>query len=78
MSDDKFDGAGFSREPFSADENAKIRHLYRTINAEWLPLQNVNTMFRAVSIIGTAISKGWPVIMAAAAFGVWAKSQGLI
>lgn len=78
VTDEKFDGAGFSREPLSPDESARVRHMLREVSGEWLSLSNVNAVIRAVSIIGSAIKVAGPVMLTAAAFGLFLKSQGLL
>ena len=82
----QFDGDGFDRGEFSSEEKAELRHLFRVMDQNFLPINeetlatmnDAATLVKGVKIIGSLIKVGGPVAIAGLGLGAFAKMQGWI
>ncbi len=74
--DDPFDGGGFSTEPITGPEAAKHRHMLNKLTERWPVLEDTSSVVEGIVVVSRMIRIGGPVVLVAAIFGAWSKSQG--
>jgi hypothetical protein len=80
----QFDGKGYDQSDFKEHERAELRHLYRVMDENFVPIdentlqtmKDGTTLVQGVKILGQIIKIGGPVTLAGLMAGAFAKSQG--
>jgi hypothetical protein len=76
--DEQFDGHGFSSEPLTHAELARIRNMLRDVSRIWPGLNDAATVVRAFTVFAQIIKIGGPVSLAALGLGAFMRTQGYI
>ena len=72
-----FDGKGYSENPLTGAELARLRHMTNEIAESWPSLSRLVTVVRAMAIIHDVIRVMTPIMVLATAIGAYLKFQGV-